>query len=172
MQEWFESTAVGRGVISLFLVVTLVSVVAWNLPSSELKDKALPVVAPYVNATGLNQNWSVFAPEPRRSTIVLEARITYADGVRETWRAPARNAVVGGYSDYRWRKWYEHVTSGDETFLRKPAAEYVARLHTQDGRQPVRVVLIGRSQPLLPPGPGPERGDWSETTLYTLTVTP
>jgi hypothetical protein len=172
MQERFESTAVGRGIISLFLVMTLVSVVTWNLPSSELKAETVGVIAPYVNATGLNQNWSVFAPEPRRSTIVLEARITYADGTRETWQPPDRNAVVGGYSDYRWRKWYEHVMSGDETFLWKPAAEYVARLHTREGRQPVRVVLIRRSQALLAPGPGPERGEWTETTLYTLIVRP
>ena len=83
MQKRLESSRAGRAAISVFIVVTVVSVVVWNLPPSEIKNEALAFTGPYVRATGLNQNWGVFAPDPRRHTLELYARVRYADGSEE-----------------------------------------------------------------------------------------
>ena len=93
-----------RAAISVFILVTIVSVVVWNLPSSALKEDALAVTGPYIRATGLNQNWGVFSPNPRRHSMFLFARVRYADGSEELSRLPAAAAssaatgITGGGS--------------------------------------------------------------------------
>ncbi len=46
MQERLESSAAGRALISVFLVVTVLAVAFWNLPPSELKRQGLRPLAP------------------------------------------------------------------------------------------------------------------------------
>ena len=169
MQERFESTSIGRAVISVFLLFTIIALIFWNLPDSELKERSLRVVRPYVNATGLNQNWGVFAPNPRRVTWDVYARVEFADGGETIWHVPRGDAVIGSYWDYRWRKWYELWVS-DREELRPAAAAYVARLHRDDDRRPVSVTLVRRTSQNLPPGPGPARSEWVENELYTLRI--
>ena len=172
MQARLESSRVGRAFISAFIFLTLFSVIVWNLPDSELKRIPMPVVSRYINLTGLEQNWGVFAPDPRRETIDLVSRVTYDDGRESIWHVPRRNSVVGAYADYRWLKWLEFTYQDAGAELWKPAASFVARIHTSDERRPTTVRLIRRWQPLLPPGPGPERAQWNEAVLYTLSVRP
>jgi hypothetical protein len=171
VQQRLESSAAGRIAISVFLVATLLSVVFWNLPDSELRRKSLPAVRQYILLTSLEQNWGVFAPNPRRETIDLVARVEYADGTEETLRVPRGDAFVGGYWDYRWWKWAEHVVSNEDSHLWHPAAVWFARRASDDGRRPVRVRLVRRWYALLPPGSGPDRGEWNESEYYTLRLT-
>ena len=44
-------------------------------------------------ATGLDQNWGVFSPDPRRQSLDLVGRVRYADGGRETLRVPRGDPV-------------------------------------------------------------------------------
>jgi hypothetical protein len=170
VQERLESSAAGRAAISLFIVVTVVSVVVWNLPASEVKQDALAVVRPYVLATGLEQNWGVFSPDPRRQTLDLLARVRYADGGEETFRVPRGDRFVGAYWDYRWWKWVEWATSDAQKQLWEPTAAWFARRARDDGRRPVAVTLVRRWQELLPPGDGPSRSGWQEHAYYTYRV--
>jgi hypothetical protein len=170
VQERLESTTAGRLAISVLVVFTVVSVVAWNLPDSAIKERALGFAGPYVRATGLYQNWGVFSPDPRRHSLELVARIRYADGGEETLAVPRGGRLVGGYWDYRWRKWAEWTTTDARSFLWQPAAAWFARRAAADGRRPVQVTLIRRWQPTLPPGPGPSRGPSREYAYYTYEV--
>jgi hypothetical protein len=171
VQERLESSAVGRAVISGFVLVTLLALVFWNLPDSEIKRKALKVVRPYITALSINQNWGVFAPDPRRQSLELVARVEYADGSQATLRVPRGGDFVEAYWDYRWRKWFETVRTDSHENLWEPAARWFARVAARDGGQPVRVTLVRRWSDLLPPGPGPERTDWREFAFYTLSFT-
>jgi hypothetical protein len=170
VQERLEASRAGRAAISVFIVVTIVSVVVWNLPSSAIKDEAIAYAGPYIRATGLNQNWGVFSPDPRRSSLFLLARVRYADGSQEVVSPPHGGRLVGGYWDYRWRKWTEWTTSDEHEELWQPAAAWFARRARAQGRNPVSVTLIRQWRDLLPPGPGPSRGPWQEYAYYTYDV--
>lgn len=156
VQERLESSTAGRVVISLFLLITVISLVVWNLPQSELKKQGLKPVRPYVNATGLDQNWGVFAPPPRQ-LVVLEARIAYEDGVQRTWSLPRGGPVLDAYWDYRWRKYTEWARNDNRRYLWEPTAAWIARHERAQGRRPVTVVLSRRVTQLRPPGAGPSQ---------------
>jgi hypothetical protein len=171
VQQRLESTGAGRVAISVFVLFTVFSVAVWNLPTSEIKTKALKVVRPYITLTSLDQNWGVFSPDPRRISIDMVARVRFADGTEETIGVPRGNDFYGGYWDYRWWKWVEWIRQDAQKQLWKPAALWFARKAASDGKKPTQVVLVRRWYDLLPPGPGPSRGSWHEFRFYTLTLT-
>jgi hypothetical protein len=172
LQDTVEASRIGRAVISAFVAITIAALVFWNLPDSEIRARALPLVEPYIRATGLDQNWGVFAPDPRRTTNTLLARATYADGRTEDLLLPAGDPFVSAYWDYRWRKWGEWAMSSEYEHLWHPTAVWFSRRAADDGEDPVEVVLMRRWYPLLPPGSGPDRGESQDTPYYTLTVVP
>jgi hypothetical protein len=168
VQERLESSVAGRVLVSLLVVVILAAVVVWNLPQSELGRQGQYRLNPVVNATGLDQTWAVFAPDPPRQELELEARIAYDDGTERTWRVPTGDPVVGGYRDYRWLKWAEWMTSGAHVVLWQPAAAWIARQEQAAGRRPVSVTLV-RQVFDLPIGAG--RAAPRPVDLYTYPVT-
>lgn len=164
-----------RGLISVFLIVTIVSVVSHFLYAPALQKAMYKVTRPYAAALALDQNWGVFAPEPRPQTISMRARIFYADGTAEWWDLPKSNPVIGEYVDYRWRKWLEYIINPDfRTVLFKPLAVWLARTHADAHHVPVRIVFVTRWFDLYSPGAvkGRLRSDWREAAYYTLNVTP
>jgi hypothetical protein len=167
----FETTVLGRAVISGFLLVTLAAMLVANLPGSRLSEVTTGVADPFLEATGMDQSWSVFAPDPRRETIDIEARVTYADGHMATWRPPAGGDLTGAQWDYRWRKWMENaIQDAHAEALWAPAAEHVAREMGDGGSRPVSVTLIRRWRDAPPPGASGQRGPWKRYAFYTLPV--
>jgi hypothetical protein len=171
LQERFERTRAGRVLISLFLVVTLLTILTANLPASRLQDVLMKPDHTYLYGAGLDQNWGVFAPDPRSVTVDLRALVTFADGSQATWQVPRRNNVVGEYIDYRWLKWAEWTVQPAYSNLYRPAAIYAARRLATGGRVPVRVSLIDRSHPISPPGEIPDVEPVGDRTFYTLPIT-
>ena len=173
MQERLESTRIGRVLIAVLCAAISAGVLVWNLPGSELRRVAIPVVQPYVELAGLDQNWSIFAPDPRRLTIELLARIDLADGTRLEWRPPSGGRVLSVYRTYRWRKWVEWARADDHMPLWAPAARYVERLIEAGGRDVVGVELVRRWHDSPAPGSGqPWPGTWNEFTYYVLDADP
>jgi hypothetical protein len=172
LQERLESKPAGRLLISAFLVVTLAAVCATNLPESRLRRDALGPAKPFLNATGLDQDWRVFAPDPRQTSLRLEARVRYEDGGVATWRPPAGGDLVGAYWDYRWRKWLENaIQDANRKVLWNPAASFVAREMARPGDAPTSVTLIRRWQDLRPPGAsGAAARAWKRYAFYSLDV--
>lgn len=161
LQERLEASAAGRRLISAFLVVTLAAVVVWNLPTSHIKETALPVVGPYVNAMGLDQVWNLFAPNPPQRTFEVTARITYADDSQALWQPPRND---------RWRKWLGAIRHERNRALWEPTAAWIAGHHDDGGRRTVRVELIQRRRDLPPPGTGTGHRPWQATTFFTYEV--
>jgi hypothetical protein len=170
-QERFERGRVGRVLISLFAVLTILTILTANLPASRLQSLLFKADHPYLNAVDMAQNWGVFAPDPRQQTVNVSARVTFADGSQETWKIPARDPVVGEYIDYRWRKWEEWVVSPVYAFLEQPGAVYIAHQLATPERRPVRVSLIDRSQPIIPPGQPSSPTAPQEHIFYTTRIT-
>jgi hypothetical protein len=166
-----EASDVGRTVISAFIVLILVAVLSENLPSSSLQRGLAEVSRPLVRALNIRQVWGVFAPDPRRQTVDLSARILFDDGRVETWRPPDGLPFPNSYRDVRWRRWAESISRPDlQAAISLPTAQWLARRYTTEHRRPARVELILRTQNLLPPGEEPDRAAPQETVVYSLDV--
>jgi hypothetical protein len=166
--ERFEASAPGRVLLSVALVLVLASIVVVNLPESKLRSTASEVANPVVNGLGLTQNWNVFAPEPRRQSIGLEARVTFVGGGHYTWRPYVGRALVGHYRDYRWGKYMENVRQDQNRELWPGLAAWVARRASEDrGRKVARVALIRRWRDVQPPGARTSQGPQNLYLFYT-----
>lgn len=173
LSERAERSDFGRGAISAFVVVTLVCIVATNLPESRLRRDLMTPGQPYLNALGLDQSWALFAPNPRRVLIDVRGVVTFDDGSSATWRFPHNGPLIGAYRDYRWRKWSENVISDtNAAALWKPAALLAATETARGGRRASRVMLVRRFAPLMPPGHRLSHRPWREETFYTLSIHP
>jgi hypothetical protein len=165
--ERFEASARGQALLSVLLVVVIAGIVVVNLPDSKLTSTASDVADPMVNALGLNQNWNVFAPEPRKESIGLRARVTFADGGHTTWRPYVGGDLIGHYRDYRWGKYMENVRLDSNRALWPGLAAWVARTAEEDeGRTVARVVLIRRWREVRPPGARTNQGPQQQYLFY------
>lgn len=170
MQERLESAPSGRILISVVLVCTILGIVAWALPESRLQQVTARLAEPYVYATGLDEHWGVFAPNPRREVIGFSARLTFADGTSSTWRPPEGDRFVGPYANYRWRKWVEYVIANSRRDLWDSTAAWIAR-EQGDDRNPVRQVTLTRRWRPIPPPSQDNQPTWQESDYYTWIAT-
>lgn len=169
LQHRLEIHPLGRSLISGFIILLLVAMLVSNLPSSALKREVLPGVRPVLDATALTQNWNLFAPDPRNSTLRLAARMTYDDGTTLEWRQPESDPVVGPYRLYRWRKLANNLLSDRRAALWPEVAAWLARTHERDGERPVRVVLLRQFYNAPEPGSGDLRTPpWREDVLFRV----
>lgn len=172
IQRRLEDSGTGRALISGFIIFTVAAMLISNLPASELRRTGMKVFDPYLDASGLHQNWNLFAPDPRRTTLQLEARITFDDGTTTVWHPPTGNPFVGVYRTFRWRKWAGNVLAASNDELLEPAADWIALMHTKDGKVPISVELVRRSYVAPAPGSGkPSVQPWKETVLLTVEYT-
>ena len=167
VQARFEAHILGRALLSGFIAMVLLAMLVSNLPSSELKAETMPVVEPLLDATALTQNWNLFAPDPRNSTLRLAARMTYPDGVTLEWHQPESDPVIGPYRVYRWRKLANNVLSDRRSSLWPDLVAWLASNHRRDGDPPERVVLLRQFYFAPEPGSGDmTRPPWREDVLY------
>lgn len=162
----------GRALISGVILFVLAVFIADNVPASAIRSQLHQVVQPVRDLSGLDQNWGVFAPNPRRETWHVRARITYSDGTVGTWTKPNGDAFIGEYRFHRWVKYQEQVFQRRNRALWPDLAIWLVRTHDGPGRHPVRVELIRRWQPMNPPGSSVTHEPWQEKTFYVLAVTP
>jgi hypothetical protein len=175
LQERFEGSRGGRAAINLFVLVTLVAIVVSNLPRSSFQRRAYSIAQPYLNYTGTDQRWTIFAPFPRSDVFFLEARVIRANGTISIWRPPTHSRLVGAYRDERWLKLVEHTVLRSDAdgwpLLWPTVARYAARQVASHGSRPVVVELIRREAQELPPGKGPPYlTPFVDTMYYSLQV--
>ncbi len=146
----FENSPVGQTVISGMVVAMLLIGVVWSLPDAEIKRRLVPALQPVASATGLEQDWRMFAPEPLRRLEFVEVRVTMADGVQRVWIPPRGDRVLGSFAWYRWQKLKENVVR--EPALRVGLAHWVVHQLTGRSEHAVRVQMILRTELLPAPG--------------------
>ena len=158
-----------RLVTSAFIVLTLLAIGVSIMPSSEVKSEALTVARPYLGVTGLDQSWGVFSPDPRRYTSSVRTIVERADGTTAVIGHPD-GAGLAEYWDYRRRLLLTQLSALGRVEDYSPYARWVADQDRAAGHQPVRVSLVRRSALLAPPGPGPDRGPWTDKVLFRAGV--
>jgi hypothetical protein len=159
-----SSTKGGQAILTAFIVVTLVSVAAANLPDSPLRRLLDTFAQPYRNLVGLNQGWDVFAPNPPRQSRFFEAVLAHEDGSATKWRFPRGAPALDAVWDDRWRKLAEN--QGETPGLWEQTASWLARREFERGRPVRAVTLIAWWRDLKPPGVKPETGQWQSNVYY------
>jgi hypothetical protein len=140
-----EASRAGRIALSAGIALLLACMVIENLPASPLRRAAEPAAASVLAATGVEQQWDIFAPDPRSVSIRLEARVRFRDGGRTTWSPPRGDALTGAYWDYHWGKLVEHASFDQgpaADALRDGLARFAARKVEAPGREPSQVTLV------------------------------
>jgi len=160
-----------RIVITIFIVVTLGAVLVGNMPNSVIKGELMGVARPYLNATGLDQSWSIFSPNPRQVSIFITARIEHADG-SVTVRPFPTGIGLSEYSVYRWQKYEETLSEPGGRILWRPYAEWAVGQDRREGGEPVRVTLVRSVSKNLPPGPQVDALPFVDEVFYTAPVSP
>lgn len=75
--------------ISAFILGHIVMMVTSGLPDrSAVGERVLQALSPYQVFFGLDQPWSMFAPNPAAINSYLTATITFKDGSTEQWTFP------------------------------------------------------------------------------------
>ena len=113
------------------------------------------IIEDYLTITSTHQNWNMFAPNPIRSDIWVEARIEYDTGESRTIsfargsRLPQWDRVLAE----RFRKYVEVAHQEQNAFLWPSLALYIANSHYAINSDiPVKVSLFRHTR--FPPSPG------------------
>ena len=165
MGERLEASTLGRVVLTGLMTVLAVAVLIWNLPPGKARDEIRPAAAHVINPIGLDQDWALFAPDPRTFSVGVYVRITYADG-RERIRVPPHNGhLLAPYRTYRWQKYVERLRADDYQNLWEPTARWIAR---DAGPGVTKVTLVRTFRDAVVPGSGKDRVKRGEFAFYTL----
>ena len=170
--ERLESRTAAQVAISLLVIFTVVAVPISVMPdSAEVKKRVVGVTQPYLNAVGMDQNWGVFAPNPRREVVEIAATLKYPDGSSESWKVPDGGKALGHLWDYRWRKLAEWVVPYDAD-LYPGVARVAAGQRERRDATPTSVVLTRRTRVIGKPGTTHRYGPWKERQLSELPLPP
>ncbi len=158
----FERSAVGEAIISGTVTLIVLIGVVWNLPDSPIKRTMAPTLRPIAAATGLQQNWQMYAPEPISRLEDMQVRVWMADGSERAWTWHRGDRVIGPFAWYHWQKLKEQAIRVPPS--RPGIAHWVVRELTTPAERPVRVQILFRNQPL----PAPGEDDPKTVTVETI----
>ena len=160
-----ESSAAGQAVIGAFALLLVLAVLGWNLPAGRPHDRAVRALGPLTQGLGLEQDWALFAPDPRSFGVAVHATLTYQDGHTRRWDPPHNGLLVTPYRNYRWQKYVERLRADDYSTLWDPTARWLARTY---GPGVVKVVLTRYFRDVADPGDGKPRPRPGSYDFYTL----
>ncbi len=162
-----ESSAAGQVLIALFMALVAFLVLGWNLPAGRLHNRLVhnPGPGTVTQALGLEQDWALFAPDPRSFGVAVHATLTYRDGHTRRWDPPHNGLLIAPYRTYRWQKYVERLRADDYSGLWDPTARWLAREY---GPNVVKVVLTRTFRDVAVPGTGLSRPKAGTFDFYTL----
>jgi len=163
--ERFEQSPAVQGALTVVMVVLVGSLLLWNLPAGRPRDATRPTAGALVQAVGLEQDWALFAPDPRSYSVGVYATITHRGGRTEVWVPPHNGLLLAPYRTYRWQKYVERLRADDYSNLWEPTARWIAREH---GTDVTRVVLTRTFQEAQVPGTKGPRAAKGTYDFYTL----
>jgi hypothetical protein len=147
------------------MAVIVGGLVLFNMPAGRPREAVRPQVDSFAHALGLEQDWALFAPNPRSYSVGVYATLTHRDGRVETWVPPHNGLLLSPYRNYRWQKYIERLRADDYRNLWEPTARWLAREH---GGDVTRVVLTRTFQDAQVPGSKGGRPATGRFDFYTL----
>ena len=141
--ERAERSPIVRSLISLAIVMMLLAEIGTHLPGSSAVSQLVSQEANHlVRFTGTEQQWGVFAPDPRQTSLRIEGRVTFEDGSTAVWELPDGPRIGANLRYYRWRKWLERVRSDDFEGIWDPSARWIASLYDDRPSAVAKVELV------------------------------
>ena len=150
------------------VVLALTIGVVWSMPDAEFKRRLVPVLQPVAVATGLEQDWRMYAPEPLGRLELVEVRVTMTNGVQRVWTPPRGERVVGAFAWYHWQKLKENLVRVPA--IRVDTAHWVIHQVTERSERAARVQMALRTELLPAPGADSPRTA-AEEILYDEILT-
>jgi hypothetical protein len=148
LHQRFEESAIGRAAISCLIVGFLLAAVIPQLPEAEISRQLKPIVEPVAVASGVNQYWGMFAPDPPGQTDMLAVHVTMADGSEKTWTLQRGDWWMGGLRSAHWQgAMHEAIW---QPVNRARFAEWAVNDLTEPGERAVRVRMVVRTRFLSP----------------------
>ena len=132
------------------VVLVLTVGVVWSMPDAEFRRRLIPVLQPVAVASGLEQDWRMYAPEPLGRLEVVDVRVTMTNGVQRVWTFPRGDRVVGSFSWYHWQKFKENLVR--EPTLRFGMAHWAVHRLTKGSERAALVQIVLRTELLSAPG--------------------
>lgn len=169
LSERLERSGPAQVVISIGIVLLLLAQIGTHLPSSTIERELGASANQIIRVVGAEQSWGVFAPDPRSTSLRLEARVTFADGSTTTWEVPDGPRIGANLRYYRWRKWLERIRSDDFSGLWRATAQWIASLYEDEPSPVATVELVRHFRDNVISG---EQPPWEEFTFFTLRVEP
>ena len=161
-----ESSRAGQALLGAFMLLVVLAVLGWNLPAGRPHNRAVRALGGVTQGLGLEQDWALFAPDPRSFGVSVHATLTYRDGRTRRWDPPHNGLLVASYRTYRWQKYVERLRADDYANLWEPTAYWLAREY---GPGVVKVVLTRTFRDVADPGSGlprPRAGSYDFSTVY------
>jgi hypothetical protein len=149
-----------RAAISTFLIVHLLALMAYNMPPCSIKTSLYNFSVAYLHPLGLWQNWSMFAPDPSKYTVMLEALAIDKNGQTYNFAFPRMTdyTVLDGVTKARHPKFTSYLNGEDFEVMREVGARHVVRqLRIPPEAFPVAVELQFVVRDTPPPGSVPDR---------------
>ncbi len=146
----FERSPAGECLISVGVCVAVLIGIVWNLPNSHLRQRLVEPLQPIAESTGLQQKWSMYAPDPISVVETLEVNVEMAGGGVRTWTSERTHPAVSSLRWYHWQKLKEQLIRNDAAvpdFVR-----WVVRELTSPGEHPVRATVLVRREAMQAPG--------------------
>jgi hypothetical protein len=148
-----------RVVISAFVLFHVSALMVWTMPPCAIKTfVATPFSAPYyhyVLPLGLWQWWAIFAPDPIRDTLVLDAEVIDANGMRHLHEFPRIGDLpwYRKFTRYRQPKFTSNMNDREFVKQRQFVARHVVRqLNLGEDAFPLGVSLYYQVKTTPPPG--------------------
>ncbi|MCP9272022.1 hypothetical protein [Mycolicibacterium arenosum] len=136
--------------VSGFIIIALIVAAVWSIPDSPIKRALNPSLLPVARATGLDQSWRMFSPDPPRAVSEIETYVQFDSGLRRVWTFDRDRDILGSFHYDRWRKLKEQLLN--EAQLRPAFAMWVVRQLTQPGEKPLRVWMVRDTRTTPAPG--------------------
>jgi hypothetical protein len=141
--------------ISGFVLFHLSGLILWTNPPCLLKDRFVVPFRYYVLPLGLWQWWAIFAPNPLRDTVCLNAEVVDAKGMRHIYEFPRIGDLPWWQKLARYRnpKFTNNMSSDEFRAQRPLTARHVVRQMGLGAESfPLTVTLFNEVKVTPPPG--------------------
>ncbi|HEY3780866.1 MAG TPA: hypothetical protein VGL56_07270 [Fimbriimonadaceae bacterium] len=123
----------------------------WLLYNNEIYVKHSPIQL-YLLSLGLWQSWDMFSPNPAGADMYSTADLILKNGQIIHYQYPRMYDLsrMTKYAEERYRKFFEHAGSDDDTYLWPYFAKRIVYLTKQDPANPIVKVLLNRNWYFIP----------------------